>query len=42
MRAILGQGVIDFPAPGVTDPKENLRIGREFIEKHARYARIDA
>ncbi|MBN1624985.1 MAG: amidohydrolase [Deltaproteobacteria bacterium] len=38
MRAILGQGVIDFPAPGVTDPKENLRIGKEFIEKHLHFS----
>lgn len=36
MRAVLGQGVIDFPAPGAPDPKENLRIGKDFIEKHLR------
>ena len=33
MRAILGQGVIDFPAPGVPDPKENIRIPKAFITK---------
>lgn len=30
MRAILGQGVIDFPAPGVPDPALNVTIAREF------------
>ena len=33
LRALLAQGVIDFPAPGVSDPEKNLEIGREFIEK---------
>jgi 5-methylthioadenosine/S-adenosylhomocysteine deaminase len=33
LRALIAQGVIDFPAPGVPDPKENLRVGREFLEK---------
>jgi 5-methylthioadenosine/S-adenosylhomocysteine deaminase len=30
LRAVLGQGVIDFPAPGVPDPAENLRAARAF------------
>ncbi|MBW1862933.1 MAG: amidohydrolase, partial [Deltaproteobacteria bacterium] len=33
LRALIAQGVIDFPAPGVSDPKENLKKGKEFIEK---------
>lgn len=33
MRAILGQGVIDFPAPGVADPKENVANALSFVEK---------
>ena len=33
LRALLAQGIIDFPAPGVPDPKENIRIGRDFLEK---------
>ena len=33
LRALIAQGVIDFPAPGVEDPKKNLRIAREFIER---------
>ena len=31
LRAILGQGVIDYPAPGVSDPSENIPAAREFI-----------
>ena len=33
MRAILGQGVIDFPAPGVADPSENIKNAEEFAKK---------
>jgi len=33
MRAILGQGVIDFPAPGVPDPTENVAHALLFAEK---------
>ena len=33
LRAVISQGVIDFPAPGVMDPAENLKVGRAFIEK---------
>jgi 5-methylthioadenosine/S-adenosylhomocysteine deaminase len=33
MRAILAQGVIDFPAPGVPDPQENLEIPKNFAAK---------
>jgi 5-methylthioadenosine/S-adenosylhomocysteine deaminase len=33
LRALIAQGVIDFPAPGVPDPKKNLQVGREFLEK---------
>jgi 5-methylthioadenosine/S-adenosylhomocysteine deaminase len=33
MRAVLAQGIIDFPAPGVPDPKENIKIAVEFVEK---------
>jgi 5-methylthioadenosine/S-adenosylhomocysteine deaminase len=31
MRGILAQGVIDFPAPGVPDTKENIRVAEKFI-----------
>lgn len=33
MRAILAQGVIDFPAPGVPDPKDNVDAAARFIQK---------
>jgi 5-methylthioadenosine/S-adenosylhomocysteine deaminase len=33
LRALAAQGVIDFPAPGVPEPRENLKVGREFIER---------
>jgi 5-methylthioadenosine/S-adenosylhomocysteine deaminase len=33
MRAILAQGVIDFPAPGVPDPEENIEIAERFAAK---------
>jgi 5-methylthioadenosine/S-adenosylhomocysteine deaminase len=32
LRAVLGQGVIDFPAPGVPDPNENVRAAKAFVE----------
>ena len=35
MRAVLGQGVIDYPAPGVPDPRDNIKAAAEFIEKWA-------
>jgi 5-methylthioadenosine/S-adenosylhomocysteine deaminase len=40
LRAIISQGVIDFPAPGVPDPKDNLKIGKEFIEKHLNFSEL--
>jgi len=33
MRAVLGQGVIDFPAPGVPDPAKNITAAIDFIDK---------
>jgi len=33
MRAVLAPGVVDFPAPGVPDPADNIRVARDFIEK---------
>ena len=33
MRAVLAQGVIDFPAPGVPDPKRNMDIPRAFVAR---------
>ncbi|MBN1276947.1 MAG: amidohydrolase [Deltaproteobacteria bacterium] len=33
LRALIAQGVIDFPAPGVDDPRKNLETAQKFIEK---------
>jgi len=33
IRAVLGQGVMDFPAPGVPDPGENIATAQQFIHK---------
>ncbi|MCF8063047.1 MAG: amidohydrolase [Deltaproteobacteria bacterium] len=33
LRALIAQGVIDFPAPGVPRPEDNLAVGRAFMER---------
>ncbi len=33
MRAVLGQGIIDFPAPGVPNPSDNVKTAEKFIRK---------
>ncbi|MGD9105765.1 MAG: amidohydrolase [Desulfobacterales bacterium] len=33
IRGVLGQGVIDFPAPGVPDPSDNIKNAVAFVEK---------
>jgi 5-methylthioadenosine/S-adenosylhomocysteine deaminase len=33
LRALVAQGVIDLPAPGISNPKDNLRVARQFVEK---------
>lgn len=35
IRAIAGQGVIDYPAPGVPDPSKNIAAAISFVEKWA-------
>lgn len=32
-RAVLGQGVIDFPAPGVPDPSRNIETAEAFVHR---------
>lgn len=32
MRAVLAQGIIDFPAPGVPDPSKNIEVAAGFVE----------
>ena len=31
LRAVLGHGVIDYPAPGVPDPSKNISVASDFI-----------
>lgn len=33
LRALVAQGIIDFPAPGVPDPRENIRVGQDFLKR---------
>ena len=33
MRAVIGQGVIDFPAPGVPDPAQNVHRAEAFVNQ---------
>ncbi len=33
LRAVLGQGVVDFPAPGVDDPSRNLAVAEAYIDR---------
>ncbi len=33
LRAVLGQGVIDFPAPGVPDPERKIDVARSFVQQ---------
>jgi len=32
IRAVAGQGIIDFPAPGVPDPVENIKAAKAYVE----------
>ena len=32
LRAVLGQGVIDFPAPGVPDPAQNVAYAKNYVD----------
>ncbi len=34
LRAIVGQGVIDYPAPGVSDPADNIRTAAAFVDQY--------
>jgi 5-methylthioadenosine/S-adenosylhomocysteine deaminase len=35
LRAVLAHGIIDFPAPGVPDPADNIATVRRFIDRWA-------
>jgi len=32
LRAVVAQGVVDFPTPGIPEPRDNLKVAAEFIE----------
>jgi 5-methylthioadenosine/S-adenosylhomocysteine deaminase len=32
LRAVVAQGVVDFPAPGVPDPRDNLKVAAAFVD----------
>ncbi len=34
MRAVLGQGVIDFPGPGVPDPSKNITTAVDYVNRY--------
>lgn len=33
LRAVLAQGVIDYPAPGVPDPQTNVAVAAKFVDR---------
>jgi 5-methylthioadenosine/S-adenosylhomocysteine deaminase len=35
LRAVAAQGVVDFPAPGVPDPRDNLKVAADFLDSGA-------
>lgn len=37
LRAVAAQGVVDFPAPGVPDPRDNLAAAARFLETGGEY-----
>ncbi|MGD8983825.1 MAG: amidohydrolase [Desulfobacteraceae bacterium] len=38
LRGLIAQGVIDCPAPGVPNPKDNLTVGEEYIKRWLGYS----
>lgn len=39
LRAVVAQGVVDFPAPGVPDPNDNLKVAANFVQTGAAFPR---
>jgi 5-methylthioadenosine/S-adenosylhomocysteine deaminase len=39
LRAVTAQGVVDFPAPGVPDPRDHLKLAADFLESGSDLAR---
>jgi len=40
LRGLCAQGVLDFPAPGAPDPRKNLDIARQFMEKWTGFSEL--
>jgi 5-methylthioadenosine/S-adenosylhomocysteine deaminase len=38
LRAVAAQGVVDFPAPGVPDPRDNLKAAADFLAGGGEFA----
>lgn len=38
LRAVVAQGVVDFPAPGVPDPRDNLKVAADFLDGGAAFS----
>ncbi len=38
LRGVAAQGVVDFLAPGVPDPRDNLRVAADFLESGGNFA----
>ncbi len=38
LRAVAAQGVVDFPAPGVPDPRDNLKVAADFLDRGADFS----
>jgi 5-methylthioadenosine/S-adenosylhomocysteine deaminase len=39
LRAVAAQGVVDFPAPGAPDPRNNLKVAADFLDSGAEFRR---
>ncbi len=37
LRTVAAQGVVDFPAPGVPDPRDNLKVAADFLDSGAEF-----
>jgi len=40
IRCLVAQGIIDFPAPGVPDPKKNLDVALDFLERWINFSSL--
>jgi 5-methylthioadenosine/S-adenosylhomocysteine deaminase len=40
LRAVVAQGIIDFPAPGIPDPREAINIARAFLRRWAGFSAL--